>query len=72
MLVATFFVSGMRVLLQMTSAHVWVSSKALVSVASLFVLLRLLFVLCALDENPQLLNVTKQEERVGEQQQGSA
>lgn len=45
----------MCVLLQMTSAHVWVGSKALVSVATLLVLLRLLLVLSALNENPQLL-----------------
>lgn len=55
LLVATFFVPGMGVLLQMTGAHVWVSSKGLVGVATLLVLLRLLLVLGALDENPQLL-----------------
>lgn len=45
----------MGVLLQMTGAHVWVRSKALVRVATLLVLLRLLLVLGALNENPQLL-----------------
>lgn len=55
LLIATFVVSRMGVLLQMTGAHVWVRSKALVRVATLLVLLRLLLVLGALNENPQLL-----------------
>lgn len=55
LLIATFVVPRMGVLLQMTGAHVWVRSKALVRVATLLVLLRLLLVLGALNENPQLL-----------------
>lgn len=61
LLIATFVVSRMGVLLQMTGAHVWVRSKALVRVATLLVLLRLLLVLGALNENPQLLNQSNKQ-----------
>lgn len=65
-LVATFLVR-VSVLLQMAPAHVWVGRKALVGVATLVVLLRLLLVLGALDEDSQLLSGNKNKKKSSRQ-----
>jgi len=60
-LIATVLVPGVAVLLQVTGAHVRIRGKGLLRVTTLLVLLRLLLVLGALDEDAKLLHIIDNE-----------
>jgi len=60
-LIASVLVPGVAVLLQVTGAHVRIRGKGLLRVTTLLVLLRLLFVLGALDEDAKLLQIIDNE-----------